>query len=159
MGYASTARWKTFRDPSVPALGTHPHDQRSRLFLEDLVYMVVLVFMFGCNYVWTVQKDRIEHKCHHYFRFIWLGCFNVWENRQSWYFYKIMLMSWFHKAKESLKQSLKIDYAAVWHLWNELEAWENLRLFISFFGLLTFSLVHLSPYVTGAHVFFLFHHV
>ena len=77
MGYASTARWKTFRDPSVPALGTHPHGQRSRLFLEDLVYMVVLVFMFGCNYVWTVQKDRIEHKCHHYFRFIWLGCFNV----------------------------------------------------------------------------------
>lgn len=62
-------------------------------------------------------------------------------------------MSRFHKSKRSLKQSLKIDYAAMWHLWSELKALENPRLFISFFGLLTFSLVHLCPYVIGAHGF------
>lgn len=68
-------------------------------------------------------------------------------------------MSLFHKSKRSLKQNLKIDYAAMRHIWSELKALENPRLFISFFGLLTFSFVHLSPYVIGAHGFFLLCHV
>lgn len=71
MGYVSLLPdGRLFWDPSVPAFGTHMAKEVG-CFWKTWYTWLFQVFLCGCNYVWTVQKDRIEHRCYHYFRYGW----------------------------------------------------------------------------------------